>query len=85
MAFSPGTNTSTNGLFCGISDNAIPGTLSDWQKYCILGALAKFNVNLLGCSIFGFVGFLLNAVICLFITKKKRHRSASFKYPLNGV
>jgi hypothetical protein len=53
------------------SDNDRPGILTDWQKYCMLGNLEKFNTNLFGCNGFGFVGFRVSAVISLFIRPKK--------------
>jgi hypothetical protein len=62
---------STNGVVCGTSDNEIPGTLNDWQKYCTLGDLAKFNWNLLGCRKLGLLGFRLVAVIDGIYAQKK--------------
>ena len=73
VAFSPGAYNSTNGFCTGISEVERPGSVIVWQKYCRFGALEKFNWNLFPWSILGLDGFLLSAVIRLFINKKKRH------------
>jgi hypothetical protein len=80
MIFSPGLKISTNGVDCGISDRDTPGKFTDWQKYCIAGALRNVNRNLFDWKKFVLSGVLLSAVICVFISKKKRDRSPSFKY-----